>query len=85
MDLSETITEACRRRGVRKLVIPPGLPKGWIPEGVETLRDAARPRLTKEELDESDGVLTGCSLGIAQTELTPAFLKQLPQLPQLLR
>jgi L-lactate dehydrogenase complex protein LldG len=67
VDLSETITEACRRRGVRKLVIPPGLPKGWIPEGVETLRDAARPRLTKEELDESDGVLTGCSLGIAQT------------------
>lgn len=67
VDLLEAITEACRRRGVRKLIIPPGLPEGWIPEGVETLRDAARPRLTKEELDESDGVLTGCSLGIAQT------------------
>jgi L-lactate dehydrogenase complex protein LldG len=36
-------------------------------EGVETLRDAARPRLTKEELDGSDGVLTGCALGMAQT------------------
>jgi L-lactate dehydrogenase complex protein LldG len=66
-NLLEAIAEACRRRGVRRLIIPPGLPKGWIPEGVETLRDAARPRLTKEELDESDGVLTGCSLGIAQT------------------
>jgi L-lactate dehydrogenase complex protein LldG len=31
------------------------------------LRDAARPRLTKEELDKSDGVLTSCALGIAQT------------------
>jgi L-lactate dehydrogenase complex protein LldG len=31
------------------------------------LRGAARPRLTKEELDGSDGVLTGCALGIAQT------------------
>ena len=65
--LPEAIAEACRSRGVRRLVIPPGLPKEWIPEGVETLRDAARPRLTKEELDESDGALTGCSLGIAQT------------------
>jgi L-lactate dehydrogenase complex protein LldG len=65
--LPEAITEACKRRGVRRLVIPSGLPKEWTPEGVETLRDAARPRLTKEELDESDGVLTGCSLGIAQT------------------
>ena len=65
--LPEAIAEACRSRGVRRLVIPPGLPKEWIPEGIETLRDAARPRLTKGELDESDGALTGCSLGIAQT------------------
>jgi L-lactate dehydrogenase complex protein LldG len=66
-DLPRAIAEACERRGVRQLVVPPGLPKEWIPEGVETLRDAARPRLTNEELDRSDGVLTGCSLGIAQT------------------
>ncbi len=66
-DLPQAIAEACGKRGVRRLVIPPGLPGEWIPEGVETLRDAARPRLTDEELDESDGVLTGCALGIAQT------------------
>jgi L-lactate dehydrogenase complex protein LldG len=52
---------------VRRLVVPPGLPGEWIPEDVETLHDAPRHRLTKEELDESDGVLTGCALGIAQT------------------
>jgi L-lactate dehydrogenase complex protein LldG len=66
-DLAGAIEEALKRRGVKRLVVPPHLPKEWIPEGIETLRDAARPRLTKEELDESDGVLTGCALGIAQT------------------
>ena len=66
-ELPSAIEEALGRRGVRRLVIPPYLPKEWIPDGIETLRDAARPRLTNEELDESDGVLTGCALGIAQT------------------
>jgi len=66
-ELSGAIEEALSRRGVKRLVIPPYLPKEWIPEGIETLRDAARPRLTNEELDASDGVLTGCALGIAQT------------------
>jgi L-lactate dehydrogenase complex protein LldG len=66
-DLPAEIEAALERRGVRKLVVPPGLPDEWVPGGVEALRDAARPRLTDEELDESDGVLTGCALGIAQT------------------
>jgi L-lactate dehydrogenase complex protein LldG len=66
-ELPGAIGEALKRRGVKRLVVPPYLPKAWIPEGVEILSDAARSRLTKEELDESDGVLTGCALGIAQT------------------
>jgi L-lactate dehydrogenase complex protein LldG len=66
-ELPGMIQEALRQRGVKRLVIPPYLPKGWIPEGVETLRDAAHSRLTEQELDESDGVLTGCAFGIAQT------------------
>jgi L-lactate dehydrogenase complex protein LldG len=66
-ELPRAIEEVLKRRGVRRLVIPPYLPRGWIPEGVETLHDAARSRLTNEELDESDGVLTGCALGISQT------------------
>ncbi len=65
--LPGAIGEALERRGVKRLVIPPYLPKGWIPEGIETLRDTAHSRLTKEELDGSDGVLTGCAIGIAQT------------------
>ena len=66
-ELPRTIEEVLKRRGVRRLVLPPYLPKEWIPQGIETLHDAARSRLTREELDESDGVLTGCALGIAQT------------------
>jgi L-lactate dehydrogenase complex protein LldG len=66
-ELPRAIEEALNRRGVRRLVIPPYLPREWIPEGIEILRDAARSRLTNQELDGSDGVLTGCALGIAQT------------------
>ncbi len=66
-ELPGAIEEALRRRGVRRLVVPPHLPKEWVPEDIETLRDSARLRLTNEELDGSDGVLTGCALGIAQT------------------
>ncbi len=66
-DLSREVSEALERRGVRWLVVPADLPEGWVPEGVETLRDSAQSQLSNEELDQSDGVLTGCSLGIAQT------------------
>ena len=66
-ELVAAIKEALERRGVERLVVPPRLPNAWIPEGIETLRDAARPRLSKEELDASDGVLTGCAVAIAQT------------------
>ena len=66
-ELPGTIEEALKRRGVKRLVVPPYLPKAWIPENVETLSDTAHSRLTNKELDESDGVLTGCASGIAQT------------------
>ena len=67
-DLPGAIEEALERRGVRRLVVPPGLPEEWVPEGVEVLRDGgAHQRLTNEELDRSDGALTGCALGIGQT------------------
>ncbi len=66
-ELSGAIEEALGRRGVKRLVVPPYLPKDWIPEGVQTMPDSSRSRLTNQELDESDGVLTGCAYGIAQT------------------
>jgi L-lactate dehydrogenase complex protein LldG len=63
-ELPAAITAACVARGVRRLVVPMDLPAEWAPDGVELLRDEA---LTHAQLDESDGVLTGCALGIAQT------------------
>jgi L-lactate dehydrogenase complex protein LldG len=66
-ELPGVIEETLRDRGVERLVVPPLLPEGWIPDGIETLSDATRLRLTAEELDASDGALTGCALGIAQT------------------
>ncbi len=63
--LPEVIATACTARGIRRLVIPSDLPEYWLPAGVELLLDDNT--LTYEQLDTSDGVLTGCALGIAQT------------------
>jgi L-lactate dehydrogenase complex protein LldG len=66
-ELSAAIADACRHRSVRSLVVPSDLPEQWLPAGVEILRDGSGRRLSNEELDGSDGVLTSCALGIAQT------------------
>jgi L-lactate dehydrogenase complex protein LldG len=63
--LPEAIATACTARSVRRLVIPKDLPEHWLPAGVERLQDDST--LTYQQLDTSDGVLTGCALGIAQT------------------
>lgn len=63
-ELPSAIQASCRRRGVRTLVVPTDFPQEWLPSPVQLLKDEA---LTKEELDSSDGVLTGCALAIAQT------------------
>jgi L-lactate dehydrogenase complex protein LldG len=66
-ELPGRIGKILENRGLERLVVPPLLPEAWIPDGIEVLQDAARPRLTNEELDGADGVLTGCALGISQT------------------
>jgi len=66
--LPGAIREALERRGVKSLVVPADVPDEWIPEGIEVLRDGANGgRLSNDDLDGSDGVLTGCAWGIAQT------------------
>ena len=64
--LGSAITAACAARGVRRLIAPADLPESWVPAEVELLRDTGGA-LSNEQLDASDGVLTGCALGIAQT------------------
>jgi L-lactate dehydrogenase complex protein LldG len=63
--LAETIAAACALYAIRRLVVPADVPEEWVPSGIEALRDD--PPLTNEQLDQCDGVLTGCAFAIAQT------------------
>jgi L-lactate dehydrogenase complex protein LldG len=63
-DLPRAIAEACAARGVKRLVVPADLPHEWAPPGVALVRE---PGLTNDQLEQSDGVLTACALGITQT------------------
>lgn len=62
--LAVTIGAACEQRSARRMVIPPDLPREWLPDSVEPVIDT---QLTNEQLENTDGVITGCALGIAQT------------------
>lgn len=64
-DLPGAIATMCTARNVHRLVVPADLPQSWITAGLELLRD--EPPLSNSQLDQSDGVLTACALGIAQT------------------
>jgi len=63
-DVAAAIATACRARGAHRLAIPAGLPTSWRPRELELVEDTA---LTPHELDSLDGVVTGCTLAIAET------------------
>ena len=65
-ELPTAIAGCCAARAIHRLVVPTDIPSTWVPDGIEILSDAEVP-LTYEQLDNSDGVLTGCAVGIAQT------------------
>lgn len=60
------IADALERRGAQRIVVPADFPAAWIPEGGEVLRDEGGS-LTHAQLDQSDGVVTGCAVAVAQT------------------
>ncbi|MFF5210647.1 lactate utilization protein C [Streptosporangium sp. NPDC000396] len=62
-EVAEVIAAALARRGVTRPVVPEGLPPEWVPRGSV----ADDPMLTAVELDMTDGVITGCAVGIAET------------------
>ncbi|MGN6168453.1 MAG: LutC/YkgG family protein [Solirubrobacteraceae bacterium] len=63
-EVAAAVAAACSELGVRKLVIAPDLPGDWRPEGVAVREDHG---LSTAELDEVDGVLSGCAVAIAET------------------
>jgi L-lactate dehydrogenase complex protein LldG len=62
--LGRTIGQAAAARGKTSLVVPEGLPPEWLPAGIQWIHDSA---LSYADLDRSPGVLTACSVAIAQT------------------
>ncbi|MPZ81306.1 MAG: lactate utilization protein C [Actinophytocola sp.] len=65
--LPSAIESSLRARGARKMVAPTDLPGWWrVGEVVWSLDAPAHP-LARRVLDQSDGVLTGCAVAIAET------------------
>jgi L-lactate dehydrogenase complex protein LldG len=62
--LQAAIGAAASRHNARRLAVPPLLPGGWRPTELELISDEG---LTPRELDELDGVITGCTVAIAET------------------
>ena len=62
--VGRAVLDACARHGARRLVVPPGIPEQWRPDGIELVVDDG---LEPVQLDALDGVLTGAAVAIAQS------------------
>jgi len=64
--LSALISSVLGDRGIRRLVVPAGIPEPWLAaSAIERMGDD--PALSVDDLDGSDGVITGCAVAIAET------------------
>lgn len=61
--ISGTIARILTARGKHALLTPRDLPRSWLPDGFEFLRETK----SYQEMDASEGVLTDCALAIAAT------------------
>jgi L-lactate dehydrogenase complex protein LldG len=62
--IAETVAEVVTRRGKHGLAVPAGLPSAWLPQGF------AFPEAnlyTAHQADSVEGILTGCTVAIAET------------------
>ena len=62
--IAETVRNAMTKRGKSELLIPPDLPRSWLPDGFRFVPDND---LEYVEIDAIQGVLTGCAVAIAIT------------------
>jgi L-lactate dehydrogenase complex protein LldG len=63
-EIADAIAGVLASRGARKIGIPPGLPREWLPLTAEYVVDDG---LAESERDRLDGVITGCTLAVAET------------------
>ena len=79
-EVGRAVADVCREHWVRRLGVPPGLPGDWRPDGVAAVDDDSVAAIDDDgltvveddglgphELDALDGVVTGCTLAIAET------------------
>jgi L-lactate dehydrogenase complex protein LldG len=62
--LAQAVVAAASMNDARRIAMPAGIPPSWFTAGVEAVRDDG---LTARDLDLVDGVLTGCTVAIAET------------------
>ncbi len=62
--VAAAIAAAAARHGARRLAIAPQLPRDWCPQELALVPDVT---LSARELDQLDGVITGCTVAIAET------------------
>lgn len=62
--IAEAVRDAMTKRGKSELLIPPDLPRDWL---ADVFRFVADTDLGYDEIDASQGVLTGCAVAIALT------------------
>jgi L-lactate dehydrogenase complex protein LldG len=65
-DLVRQIQSSLAAKGVKNVVVPAGFPVDWLTDiTAEVVRD--QPPLSNAQLDALDGVVTTCSVAIAET------------------
>jgi L-lactate dehydrogenase complex protein LldG len=62
--VADGVAAAARAHAATRFVVPAGLPDAWRPPELELVDDADA---SATELDGTDGVITGCTLAIAET------------------
>ena len=63
-EIAATVAGMVAARGKSRLIVPADIDPAWLSSGAAFVRDQG---LAYRDLDVSEGVLTGCSLGIATT------------------
>lgn len=68
-DIARAVGAACRTHTVGSLLVSDGVPTEWLAGvadgGVRLVPDS--PELTAADLDDIDGVLSGCAVAVAET------------------